>query len=623
MIRCSVLFAAFALSFGCGSSSAPLPTAPLADSNAASTVELAPDLSPVSAPSELVLIGRLSNPRRLLETLAGWAGMPLQINQALPNELRELEPVFAWDAPIEVVGVLDRRSADKKPEPFLVVSVGLASLESALSLARDRGANPSGVVPGVFRIDPGEDLSCAIAASVGPAPARLVCGAEWPAVEELWPYATRGLPVRDLGTGELQIELTAEPIRRRFAREISQFRAMAALLLRMASLDDKRFDSVLADITYAVADELKALAGEIDRLQWTAKLDASGKALELEQTLVFGGGGPERSFVRETVREMGARATPPPDTFWDLPASANSAIYSPGSDSKRLTTVFQSLAELADAYLEHEDVPLSLRKRARRLLESYPSLVSGGAYATGASPAKTPLASLGWSVGIVNQRADVLTAILSDFSSLLADRQPSALLKARLDWDPKLWPKLRHQATQVKGFPARATVYTLSLPGALVGQLGARMAPGAGSGTGPDATKGGSLTILVVPDGARSFVAYAPEQKQAMLLVEGLRSGKEKRLGDLPTLAALRNRNSVWAGFWTLEALVPHLQAALKQTGEQLLAKAPNHGRSPWLFRVDVSEQPNSLSLSGAVRIPQEAFQDAGSLLPDLARAGF
>src|SRR5690606_34658781 len=83
----------------------------------------APDLSPVPAPADLVMVGRIARPRALFETLAGWAGVPASLEQVLPDELRELGSIVSWDAPVELAAVLDPEASGPELEPLLVVSV--------------------------------------------------------------------------------------------------------------------------------------------------------------------------------------------------------------------------------------------------------------------------------------------------------------------------------------------------------------------------------------------------------------------------------------------------------------------------------------------------------------------
>jgi len=133
---------------GCAAKPPPAaaPTAPLAPAPAVAA-EAPPDLSPVAAPEDLVLVGRLSRPRLLVETLANWAGMPIRLQELLPHELRGVDAVLAWDAPVEIAAVLDRHSTAKVAPPLVVLSIGLNSLPRALTLAREHGASPTRVAP--------------------------------------------------------------------------------------------------------------------------------------------------------------------------------------------------------------------------------------------------------------------------------------------------------------------------------------------------------------------------------------------------------------------------------------------------------------------------------------------
>lgn len=612
--------------WGCGGKPAAPPAVPAAATTGdAPVAETPPDLSPVAEPSDLILVGRLSRPKVLVETLAAWAGFPVQLASVLPPELRELERLVAWDAPIEMAGVLNRDSTQKVPPPLVVISIGVVSMEQALAHARESGATVSDVAPGVVRVTMPDDESCALAVAVGPAPARFVCGDGWQSVETLLPYVTRGLPRRELSANDLHLEVVAEPLRRRYAQEISAIRAMTGLLLRMASLDDRRFDRVLADVAYGVADELKALANEIDRIQVTARLDTTGKALDLVQSLTLrtptAG---DASTTGQLLRDMGRRASPPPDAFWALPASASSAAFGVSPDPARVAEVMKPLIELADAYLEYEKVAPGLRKRTRRILEAYSAMGAPGAYATGspATDAPASITNLGWTVGVTNQRASALTGLFSDISMLLADPELARLLRARFDLDPKLLPRMRSQAVAVKGFPARGTAYRLELPAGLVEQLKRLEASGSPSGKAPQPAKAASISLVIVPDGEQSYIAYGHDQRQIIALLESARAGTDKKLATLAELQPLKTTRPAWGGFWTIEATVRYLDELLKEQGIGALTRMPHHGRTPWLVRVDIDDKAPTLAVSASASIPKAAFEDMGSLVTEIAASG-
>src|SRR6187402_1716091 len=138
LVSLSGLATASAL-LGCGSpppaesaASTPISAAPLAK-------EEAPELSPVAAPPELIALARFKKPQTAIETIGAWANFPFKLTSVLPAELKGLESVVAWDAPLEAAVALDPAGEGKVPEPLAVVSVGLTSLDGALDLARRKG----------------------------------------------------------------------------------------------------------------------------------------------------------------------------------------------------------------------------------------------------------------------------------------------------------------------------------------------------------------------------------------------------------------------------------------------------------------------------------------------------
>ena len=127
--------------FGCGSPAAPASPVPLVATPAVQLVakEEAPDLSPVAAPAELFAVARFKKPQTAIETVAAWANFPYKLHDVLPSEMKGLESVIAWDAPLEAAMALDPQGEGKVPEPLAVVSLGLTSLEGALDFARSKG----------------------------------------------------------------------------------------------------------------------------------------------------------------------------------------------------------------------------------------------------------------------------------------------------------------------------------------------------------------------------------------------------------------------------------------------------------------------------------------------------
>lgn len=591
--------------------------------------EEAPDLSPVAAPEELVLVGRLSRPRMLVETVAGWAGMPLRLADLLPAELRSVDGVLAWDAPLELAAVLDRHSTAKVAPPLVVVSFGLTSLPRALELAKQQGVSPTRVAPSVYRVPIDDDVTCALSAAVGAAPARLVCGAGWQSVEELLPYATRGLPNEKLSGDDLHIEVRGAPMQRRYSQEIAAVRLLTGLLLRQGQSDNARLDRVLTEAAYALADELKAIATEVDKLELRVRLDENKKALEVAGSLSFA---KDSSFTAQLLQDSGKRAGPPPGTFWELPRVADSAGYSVGLDAKRVGTLTSVGAELLDAYLEQQKAAAGLRQKVRSVVDALPLLVSPEVHASGAGPLPkeaTPLERLnqrlGWGVSVVDARADRLSKLLSDLEGVLGDRSLPKLVKARFDVEAKRMPKLRHRAVKVTGFPARGLAFTLELPAALLESLESELKSAPPPVKGKKAAQPALPCVVLVPDGEKTWISFAQDEKAAIVRLEATRAGREGKLADMPELMPLKQSSYVGAGYSTLEGLLRSVESMLPKRARNLsdvFSHAQNHGRTPQLTWLSVNQVGSALKISGTLQVPQGVFQDLGGIIPWLISSG-
>lgn len=615
---------------GCAAKPAPpVAAAPPAPPAQLVKAEEAPDLSPVAAPDELVLVGRLSRPRVLVETVAGWAGMPVRLADLLPSELRGVDGVLAWDAPLELAAVLDRHSTAKVAPPLIVVSIGLTSLPRALELAKQQGVSPTRVAPSVYRVPIDDDVTCALSAAVGRAPARLVCGAGWQSVEELLPYATRGLPNEKLSEDDLHLEVRGAPMQRRYSQEIAAVRLLTGLLLRQGQTDNARLDRVLTEVAYGLADELKSIATEVDELELRVRLDEGKKALELGGSLSFA---KDSSVTVQLLQDSGKRSAPPPATFWELPRTADSAGYSVGLDQKRVGALTSVGGELLDAYLEQQKAAAGLRHKVRSVFDALPLLFSPEVHASGAGPLPkeaSPLESLnqrvGWGVSIVDARADRLSKLLSDLEGVLADRSLPKLVKARFDVEAQQMPKLRHRVVKVAGFPARAMAFTLELPPALLASMAKEL-----KSTTPPPAKGkkaapGVPCMVLVPDGEKTWVAFAQDEKAAIARLEAARAGRDGKLADMPELSPLKQASYVGAGYSTLEGLLRSVESMLPKRARNLsdvFTHAQNHGRTPQLTWLSVQQAGSALKVSGTLQVPQGAFQDLGAIIPWLISSG-
>ncbi len=615
--------------FGCASK--PPSAAPLAQAPTPSTVaqsESAVDLSPVPTPDDLIAVGRLARPRTFVETLASWSGFPLHVADVIPAEAQILNQVIAWDAPLEAVAVIDRHSSEKVAPPEYVVSVGLASLDAALRAAKDKGFEVTRVSTSVYRVPLSDEVFCAVAAAAGTAPARLVCSAKWQSVEDLLPYATRGLPREDFGGRDLYVALKPAPLQARYGQEISSLPLFVGIGLRQIQTDSPRLDRALADAAYGVAGELKTLALSLNGFDISARIDERAKALDFGYSFGFA---KDESFTAQLLQECGQRSSVPNETFWDLPRTASSGQFTIGFEPKRLATLFGPLGEISDAFLEQRNAPPTYRSRWRSVFDSLPIAFGGAARVSGSVPPAKELtpqnvfaSNLGWHVGVQEVRADKLYKLMTDLEALIDDRETAKLIKELRPKENIPLPKVRHKVVKVAGFPARGTAFIGEIPFSLVEKLTEKSALPVAK-NGKDAKKPVSVVVVMVPDGERTFYSVAADEKAALSVLEGARAGRDGKLGDNPELARLKEKPSMGVGFSSLEALFSPFAAlakAAKFDAQGALALAPNHGRSAWVTRVEHQPLQNGgLRVSATVSVPQGAFQDVAGIAPALISA--
>lgn len=647
---CCAAFVVMALS-ACGSS-APPPKAPTpaATVQAGPGPEPAPDLSPVAAPADLVVVGRLKKPSAVLDTVIRWAKLPIEWRRELAAAEPAISELVEFDAPIDLALSLDPKARSLDAQPFFVVSIGLRSVQQSLEVARRQGENVERVMPGVYRV--GKSDACLVAASVGPSAARLVCGDRPQDVEALLPYVTRGLPKEDLGAADLHIEMRAEALRRRFGRQIGLVKPMARMLaLRELGIDDRRFDDALADAVSGIIDELVALLQDVDRATLEVTLRADSESANAALTFDFRGAS---SWTVQALKDSSTRASGPSELFFRLPKDANVASWSPPPNPKRYDPIRKTLAQMADGLLTHEKVSQRVRDQLTHLVEDTLTTAAPSVYAQGevspapqVSPAPGTVGSapfgaeaqregmrrtIGWYVVGIDAKSDVYKRYFDELSRVYNDAQLRKMLETRLHLKAKQLFSLKTRAT--KAPIAGGTVYELTLPGdifesgvpapASKPEKGGKLDKGGKPDKGGTLEKGRPLPIVlvVVPDGARTWLGLSADET---LLTQKLASAKkgdaQETLASREGLAALRSARAVSGGFLTVASFTDSLRSPLTSAvmdangvGKALEAM-PNRGRTPMPYVVSVTGDGGtrvSWSLTG----PRAVFEDVGALLP-------
>ena len=617
-----------ALVLGCGSPPAPAApvSAPTVSAAPPVSSEEAPDLSPVYAPADLIALARFKKPQTAIETVGAWANLPFKLHDVLPAEMRGLEGVVAWDAPVEAAMALDPLGEGKVPEPLAVVSVGLTSLDGALEFARAKGQSVRRLRAGVYRVGDSEDYSCAIGAAIGAAPARLVCGHRAHDVDGLFNYATRGLSSEPLPNLDFQIELRLEPIKKKYQAEIGSARLLTGFLLREVQLDNPRFDRALSDIAYSLIDESTAVLHDLDKVRVDSNLDATKNLINLRFDLKFVG---QKSWLVQASTETLPMAAPAPDLFWQLPADSTSATFGVGWKPGRLKPIGHTLSDLLDGFLESEKVPPALREQATKSLEALFDVNTKQVRAQGLLgelPSDPLLAAdyrvFGWQLAALEGEPKPLFTLFDGLTATLGSRDLARLLKQRLGFDATLLPKLTAHGVQVKGYKPGAKAYRIDIPLELFEKYAKSrtdllIAP-SGKDKGKPNAKSVPLSLIVAYDGQHTWVAASPDEKAALKRLESLKDPKTAVLRSRDGLDALKSTPRLAGGFMTLASFSAQLGVGSRDSeGSKLVTALPHHGETPILFSYDVTEAGPEMITSLA--LPRAAVEDLGALVPVIA----
>jgi hypothetical protein len=278
-----------------GTKQEPAPPKPIAE---APVVAALPPLVKVAAPPELFAVARLPNVAKSADTGVAWSGLPLNWRSLLNTAVPGLERAAVLDAPVDFAAMLDPASVEE-PKVEWAFAFGAPSTEAAVAFLRAQGASVTSEAGGAYRAKVGSGLACAVVRALGAAPARVVCSDIAMNADALAPYMSCGMPTEAFGNNELHAHVTTEPFRRRYGSQVTLIRTVGVpFLLRELSLDHPKFDRALRDVLYGLADEVIALAYDLDRLDIDATLAAGGNAVDLTTTLSMSG---QRSWLAQAA----------------------------------------------------------------------------------------------------------------------------------------------------------------------------------------------------------------------------------------------------------------------------------------------------------------------------------
>ena len=574
--------------------------------------EEAPDLSAVTRPAEVVVVGRIARPRLLAETLTKWSLLPLRVEDLLPEQARVLSRAVLWEAPVEMLVALDPFGEGKLPQPLIIGSVGLKSLDEALSAADAMQLPTRKLAPGVFHVGDFPNASCAVAMSLGTAPARLICGRGTKDVDALLPYATRGLPNEPQTGADFELTLDAKPLQARYGHDVTALRLFAGVAQRELALDSPQFDRALQDALYGGIDEVINLFDDLDQLRLEARLDSGRNLLTGSAELRLKG---DSSWTAGTIAATKAVALP--TTLPRLPPEATLAGYNTALPAERYAAITRILGELAEGALQHQKLPESVSKRARHLLDTcFSKLPESFAFA--ASPSQKD--SIGYQhvdtmLTRLSEPAARTLAIYDDYFGLLKDPAVKRWAKAKFQADEKLWPKLSKKPLKLPGFKTPATLFELTIDMKAIAATSDKLAKTLENMLPPaDSKQLTRINIVVQPDGAFTYVLTGDDPKEMARVMAEHRKSEPGALFATPA----RNDQLVAAGFVTLAYVARAVERrTTKPEIGRAVASAPNRGQTPIPFSTTVGTGSARVD----VELPAALFGDVSAAIISAAPA--
>lgn len=570
--------------------------------------EEAPDLSPVGAPAGLFAVGRWQKPLAHVDTLGGWLGIPGRVLDFVPERYEGIVQALDGDAPIEFAAVLTR---GKGAPVDWVASIGVKSLAQAVEEARAQGAEVEQRAPGIVSVGFGRrQPSCAVALSLGRAPARLVCSSNDRMLEAQLPFATRGLPTLPLGTRHLEFEVRLAPLREGYQKELAGAPGFATFFARQLELDAPRFDRAVSDSVKALAEEALTLLSDIDVIALGGNVDQTKGELALDIDLRFRD---QKSLIAAMLQD-GSRQGPPPAGFFTLPASATSGGYSGGFDAARWAGVRTRLAELVDAFLEHDKVGKAARDRARRIIDVYFGLTGARSVASGPpGDGSSGTGIAGYTLQLLENPSKPVIDSIVDMNVLLGDRQVRAMMAKRLGVPEKSLPKASLVPLRGPGIPAGTRALVVKLPkdfyDGLNKTLSAKMLASSKSRGGEPP----QLALVAAPRGEGTVVGVAGSTAELSKVLGDFLSGKTPTLKERPELLRFERMSVAGGYFITLGGLVA---ALADSTNNPALKAAGPSANAPLIVRYETQKGMTRIG----VTVPKELFRGVQALVPALMK---
>ena len=644
------------------------------------------DLSAVPSPPSLVLSGRWANPNASLVTLRAWSKLPTpqsaQATEALLGE--PLGDLVNLDAPIDFAVAFGRVTAPKadgdptKPpaaspsqsfdlgSPRVVVSAAVTDFEAARAALAEhykltRGANGvlrieglgeraagAGDAPGASGAsgqasgdsndapgtgdsdeDPESRRTCELAPAYGASPVRLLCAWGDPrALGELGPWLTRTV-TRTAPRSDFHADLAMQPVKAAIGDRLKMILSIVGGLAATTMPEPGARDLVVA-LLGDLGDFFLDLGGA------SFDLDLSEPVVRARETLTFDGA--SSAITRLLTANPDPAAAAPP-VFWQMPRDASTAFFERGIDAHDFARGRELVTKALSDLLGEGGVKRADRDAIVAALGKLPSSAPC-AYASGLDMAAVENGLGAWT-GLAagasaGERFEALRAALEagvGWHVAALDEPPARMAAAMNELvaaanRPGVVAALRDKMKDI----GTISLHALPMPKRAAGDPWPKGSlhfvlevarPGV-SGRARVAAKPLALHALLVPEGARTWVAGAGDDATAAAKLTAAMAGAGPTLTASAELAPLRNAVAGAGGFFSLRSVAAMWLPVVLFVGSnddasevvQALGELPHQGTDPVTFwttattSTPASPAPPARTVTAKMEIPRGAIED-------------
>ncbi len=580
---------------------------------------------PAPAPADIVVTARWQNPMATLTTLGAAAGMTapdtkLQAQHGLAVLLSpvlddymstaELESLISAEAPVDAIVTLDANT-QRMRGPIAAISLGLTSLEGAKRAAEKKAALAE-LAPGIYKVG-GKDRkkqSCVISASVGAAPARLICGTSDKDVAMVAPYLSLTTPTLPAPKSDLTLDVNLAPVKSRYGTFVKQGLGQGQLFLQtFLTVGDRQLDKLTAELSMDLKQEVGRIYDDLQGLHVSITQSATTGTSFLA-SLDFGS---KSSWLARSIEST--KPGPAPEMFWKLPKTSTTAYYAFSSDPALTAPVLTQLGALAEAGMWHYELGTPADRKGMKevfaplSVTSIPVVVAKGRDASG----------MEWNVQGIGVQGSTYSKRISDFVALynrpalkrsIAKRFP----KVGKDYLPEI-----KAAKAPKELGKGAVAYEIN--------LNLKFLPANVQSKIKDIPS--KIFFVAIPGGDVTWVGYSQDLKSLinpLKTVSGTPASSET-LASTEDLASLKTSPAGAAGYFSLRTWLDAFEAQAKLGNDEIAKKVgaffhdlPHGGTTPAFFRYEAN--PNGkLQPSITANLPKGMLEDALSPVAALLKA--